>query len=88
MSESPRQINGRIGALESWARTPDRSARTRPARSKSPSSIEYWLDQLDPDRFVDATDQQKLDAADAARRAYFQRLAAKSVAARRGGDAA
>lgn len=33
MANTDRQLNGRIGALESWARTTDRTARTAPARS-------------------------------------------------------
>jgi len=76
---------GRIGALESWARTVDRAARTRPARNNGPNSINYHLARLDSHRFADATDAQKLAAADAAKRAYFQRLALKSATARRRG---
>jgi hypothetical protein len=82
-----RQMIGRYGALRSWANTADRSARTRAARRNSPSSDEYWLARLDPERFANATDSQKLDAATAARRAYYAELAMKSAAARRrGGD--
>ena len=80
-----RQLTGRLGGLLSWANTPDRSARTRPARSSSPSSIEWHLARLDPERFADATHQQKLAADEAARRAYFQRLAMRSAKARRRG---
>jgi hypothetical protein len=74
-----------LGAHESWARTADRTARTEPARAKAPSSTEYWLARLDPERFADATDRQKMDAAEAAKKAHFARLALKSAAARRGG---
>jgi hypothetical protein len=81
------RLASRYGALKSWSNTPDRSARTRPARSKSPGSIEYHLERLDPERFADATDEQKLAAAEAGRRAYFAELAMKSVAARRRGGA-
>lgn len=80
-----RQTIGRLGAHASWANTVDRSARTRQARRRSPSSIEYWLDKLD-DRFADATEAQRRDAAEAAKKAHYQRLALRSVAARRGGD--
>ena len=65
-----------------WANTVDRSARTRPARSKSPSSIEYHLDRLGPE-FGDASEAQRLAAAEAAKRAYFAELAMKSAVARR-----
>lgn len=80
---SHRQIIGSIGALESWSRTVDRAARTNPARRQAPGSVGYWLSRLDADRFVDATDAQKLAAAEAMRRAYFQRLALKSAQVRR-----
>lgn len=77
-----RQNIGRYGAHESWARTKDRSARTRPARSSSPSSIEWHLAQL-PEQFGDATPAQRLAAAESAKRAYFAKLAIKSANARR-----
>jgi hypothetical protein len=77
-----RQSIGRIGALESWARTVDRAARTAKARRAGPGGIDYFLDQLDPERFATASDQQKLDAADALRRAYFARLALRSAQVR------
>ncbi len=77
-----RQNIGRYGGLKSWAKTVDRSARTRPARRNSPSSIDYHLDRLGPD-FENATDAQRLAAAEAAKRCYFAELAMKSAAARR-----
>jgi hypothetical protein len=83
MSESPNQINGRYGALRSWANTPDRTARTRRARDKSPSSIDWHLARLDPERFADASPDARLKAAEAARKAYYAHLAMKSAAARR-----
>ena len=83
-----RQLAGRIGGLESWANTPDRTARTRPARANSPGAVDYWLAKLDAERFAEATGKQKLDAAEAMRRAYFARLAmASAKSRRRGGDA-
>lgn len=88
MADAPdtrRQQIGRYGGLKSWANTPDRSERTRPARRRSPSSIEYHLDRLDPERFAEATDAQRLAAAEAAKRAYYAELTLRSVAARRGG---
>lgn len=90
MPDTDRKAAGRYGALKSWGNTPDRTARTRPARAKSPGGIDYWLAKLDVDRFADATDQQQLDAADAMRRAHFAHLAMKSAKARRrgGNDAA
>lgn len=85
---SPHQLAGRYGALKSWGNTPDRAKRTRNARANSPGSVDYWLARLDPELFANASEQQKLDAAEAARKAYFAELAMKSAKARRGGDAA
>jgi len=76
---------GRYGGLKSWANTPDRTARTAPARRRSPSNVEYHLERLDPERFADATESQRLAAAEAGRRAYFAELAMKSARARRSG---
>jgi len=77
------QIIGRYGGLKSWANTPDRTARTRNARAKSPGSVEYWLAKLDPERFAKSTKADKLAAAEAAKNAYFAGLALKSAKARR-----
>ena len=82
------EVIGRYGGLKSWANTVDRTARTRNARAKSPSNVEYHLERLDPELFADATDDQKLAAAEAGKRAYFARLALRSAQVRRGGDAA
>ena len=86
MSTHP-QIAGRYGGLKSWSNTADRTARTAPARSAAPSSVEWHLARLDTERFANATDAQKLAAAESARKAYFVGLALKSARERRaGGD--
>ncbi len=86
MPQASRQaIAGRLGALTSWANTVDRTARTRSARAKSPSNVEYHLERLDPERFADATDAQRVAAAESARRAHFAAMALKSAHARRRG---
>jgi hypothetical protein len=56
---------GAIGALESWARTEDRTARTAPGRAAFLARFDKYPDPA------------------AARRAYSQRLAIASAAARR-----
>lgn len=76
----------RAGALKSWANTVDRAARTAKARAASPASLEYHLTRLDPERFAEATDEQRLAAADAARRAHFARIAARSLELRGGAE--
>jgi hypothetical protein len=82
-----RVIAGRYGAQLSWSRTADRTARTANARRHAPGSIEYHLERLDPQIFASATDEQRLAAAEAARKAYFVRLAMKSAQSRRRGGA-
>lgn len=74
-----RSTAGRLGAYESWARTPNRSARNAPARQ----GFEAKFDREARERLgPDATDKQVADAADAGRKAYYVRLSAASVAAR------
>lgn len=78
---SAHAMNGRIGALESWSRTKDRSARAKPGHSKSPASLDYWLANVDPDG--EMSDADRLKAAQAAHRAHMLRLAKASAEARR-----
>lgn len=68
--ESERRLRARIASETSWALTPDRNARTAPARA---ALNQRFLDQAggDPVR------------AEHLRRAHFARLALKSAQARR-----
>ena len=70
VSASERQLAASIAAHESWAATPDRSARTAPARR---ALDQKFLEQAggDPKR------------AESLRSAYFKRLALKSAQSRR-----
>lgn len=70
-------MRGRIGAYESWARTPDRTARTWPARK---AALERFEREVDPDWVL--TPQERAKRAEWARKAHMQRLAMKSAAAR------
>src|SRR3954468_16053015 len=79
-----RRTHSSIGAHESWARTPDRTARTTAARSAGPAELSWHLARLDPERFADATDAQREAAAASARKAYFAKLALAPAKARRG----
>ncbi len=65
-----RQLRSRIAAHESWARTPNRSARTAPARAALDAK---FLQQADGDP----------RRAEHLRKAHFARLALKSAQARR-----
>lgn len=73
---NPKQVSkaasilGRIGAHSSWANTKDRTSRTAPARAA--------LEQ----KFLDQADGDPVRAAHL-RQVYYQRLALKSVEARR-----
>jgi hypothetical protein len=78
MSESELALAGRIGAYASWAKTEDRSARTAPAREAFNRRFE---DEVDPERKL--APEVRGQRADAARKAYFARLALKSAQARR-----
>lgn len=70
MSESLRRLSATIAAHESWANTPDRTARTAPARAALDAK---FLAQADGD----------LVRAEHLRKAYFLRLSLKSAKARR-----
>ncbi|WP_082961578.1 hypothetical protein [Mycobacterium sp. 852002-51152_SCH6134967] len=70
-------MRGRIGAYESWARTPDRAARTSPARK---AAVDRFEREVDPDGML--TPQERAKRAEWARKAHMQRMAMKSAAAR------
>ncbi|MCV7251215.1 hypothetical protein H7J86_03490 [Mycobacterium hackensackense] len=69
---------GRIGAYKSWANTPDRAARTAPARR---ALLDKFEQQVDPDGAL--TPAERATRAAYARKEYFQRLALKSARVRR-----
>jgi hypothetical protein len=77
-----RSLANRAAAYSSWGKTVDRSARTANARKAGPGSLDHWLGKLDPERFANATETQRRDAAIAMKRAHFASLAAKSAKAR------
>lgn len=73
-----KDINGRIAAEISWARTRDRAARTRPARVAFPRRFEK---EVDPDGTLPP--EERRQRAEHAKRAYMLRLAKRSAAARK-----
>ena len=84
MPAHPNQIaGGRIGAHRSWANTVDRTARTQRTRDASPGGIDYWLKRLDADRFAEATDEQRLAAAQSLKSAHYSEMALKSARSRK-----
>ncbi|CAN5407440.1 hypothetical protein BH09ACT7_BH09ACT7_04990 [soil metagenome] len=73
-----RSLQASIASNESWAKTPDRSARTAAARRAFEERFEK---QVDPDGLLAPTERAARAAN--ARRAHFQRLALKSARVRR-----
>lgn len=69
-TQAERQLQGRIAAHESWANTPDRSARTAKARA---AMCEKFLAEAGGDPVK----------AEHLRKAFYQRMALKSAQARR-----
>jgi hypothetical protein len=72
-----KDINARIAAETSWARTPDRSARTRPARE---AFLRRFEKEVDPDGALPPAERRQ--RAEHAKRAYMLQLAKRSRAAR------
>lgn len=75
---SERALRARIAAYASWSKTHDPSARTQPARAAFTRRFEA---EVDPDRRL--PEEERRRRAEAARRAYFTRLALRSAQARR-----
>lgn len=78
MPTDTRHLAASIAAHESWAHTPDRSARTAPARAALMAKFER---EVDPEGLLDPP--ERAIRAEHLRKAYFQRLALKSAKARR-----
>jgi hypothetical protein len=73
-----KNINRRMAAEISWARTRDRTARTRPARE---TFLKRFEKLVDPDGTLPP--EERRQRAEHAKRAYMLRLAKRSAAARR-----
>jgi hypothetical protein len=69
---------GRIGAHTRWSQTEDRTAATEPARR---ALLKKFEREVDPNN--ELTDAERFKRAEHARKAYYARLALKSVKARR-----
>ena len=76
-----RRVNASIAANARWAKEPSRSRATAAARAAGPGSVDYWLSKVDPDGEMAADDRVK--AAENARRLFYQRLAKTGRQARR-----
>jgi hypothetical protein len=75
-----RSAAARMAVYESWARTPDRAARTAVGTAGLAAKFRREArERLGPD----ASDRAVADAVDAARKAHYSRMSAAGVAARR-----
>lgn len=77
LTPSQRSLRAQVAVHESWAKTPDRSARTAKARQAMLDKFEL---EVDPDGVL--LPQERAKRAESARKAYFARLALKSAQAR------
>ena len=73
-----RRTRARIAAFTRWARTPDATSATAPARRAFASRFER---EVDPDGALPADVRARM--AEAAKKAYYVRLAYRSAEARR-----
>lgn len=78
LTPAEKSLRGQVAAHTSWARTPDRTARTANARKAALDRFEH---EVDPDGTLLPAERAK--RAEHARKAYFARLALKSAQARR-----
>jgi hypothetical protein len=69
-----KNINARIAAEISWARTSDRSARTRPARE---AFLKRFEREVDPDGKLPSDERRR--RAEHAKRAYMLRLRKRAI---------
>jgi hypothetical protein len=76
-----KDINKRIAAEISWARTQDRTARTRPARE---AFLKRFEKEVDPDDTL--APEERRQRAEHAKRAYMLQLAKRSAVARKIGS--
>jgi hypothetical protein len=78
LTPEQRILRARAAVTTSWANTPDRTERTRPARE---AFLARFADQVDPDRVLPEAERAR--RAEHAKRAYFLRLAYRSSRAAR-----
>lgn len=82
MTSTQRTLTAQLAAHIRWARTPDRTAATAPARAAFDARFER---EVDPERVLPSAERERRAAH--ARKAYFARLALRSAQRRRRGGA-
>lgn len=75
-------LAARAASLKGWSECVDRRERTRKATQNSPVCIDYHLNRLGPE-FDGASEFQRRQAAETARRAFIASNIAKSAATRK-----
>ena len=78
LTPTERRLRAQLASYESWAQTPDRSARTAKGRA---ANMARFAKLVDPDETMPPDARAK--AAEAARRAHYARMALASAKARR-----
>lgn len=78
LTANERALRARLGGLTRWSTVSDRSAATQPGRSAFDARFER---EVDPDSTLPL--QERALRAEAARKAYFTKLALKSATSRR-----
>ncbi|HSC28949.1 MAG TPA: hypothetical protein VLD67_16860 [Vicinamibacterales bacterium] len=79
MNAEERKLRAQLGAEMSWAKTPDRTARTAPGSRAAEARFERQARELHPD----ADDEFIAKAAENLRRAHFRRMGLESARKRR-----
>lgn len=77
-SAEEKSLAARVAALESWAFTDDRAARTANARA---AALEKFADQVDPEHQLDPA--ERLLRAESLRKAHMARISLQAAKARR-----
>jgi hypothetical protein len=78
LTPAERRLRAQLAAHESWAQTPDRTARTSNARAALEAKFER---QVDPEGILPPDERAR--RAESARKAHYARLALASAKARR-----
>lgn len=79
MTPEQRQAAGRLGAYMSWANTPDRTARTAPARR----GLEAKWDRMVIEAHGELPPAEHAKCAEAFRQAHYLAMTQKSIRARK-----
>jgi hypothetical protein len=79
MNAEERRLRAQLGAEMSWAKTPDRTARTAPGSRAAEARFETQAREMHPD----AGDEFIAKVAENLRRAHFRRMGLESARKRR-----